>query len=346
MKVVQSKLTLDENIHKIFEEFLKKRNELELINSARKALDIATQYQNNASLTLTSDDFLSYLLYIFPRTYLADKVVFSSFLQEYNSRELSILDLGCGLAPATLAMLNTLHIENLVKIDVYLNDLEKTPTEFAGEFILKAFPRGKIKIRNLIGDYTKRTFDASFDLILLSFSLEELSGTNPKAHLELITELQGLLRAGGKIFITHPADKRRSANIMQLRDLIPEYILAPCTHSNACPLLGGRDWCHFTFEWIKPSILQNIFYKLGCNLPDVKFSYLVVSKEKVTRSDTDGRIINRILNQKGVFQFKVCNSQGISNCRVLKRHLKDDAFPYSQNDKIDVQQLTSLRFSK
>ena len=339
MKIAPAKLALDGNILALINDIVKEQNQHQLMDSAHKALEMATGYQGNNLQILTQDNILSYFIYLFPKAYLAGKTLFGSFAKSRRAKDLSILEPGCGLAPATFAILNSINISRFEKIHIYLNDMEKPVLEFAEKLLRKTFPSRKIKIKLLEGSFDNHIsgITSPFDIIFLSFSLEELAGTSVDTSLELIVRLRQLLKNNGRIFITQPADKARSTTIMYMRNHIPEYILAPCTHNQMCPLLREDSWCHFTYPWSKPPVLQNIFYKLGCDLPDIKFSYLVISKKKVAKFPTSARIITPIHDQKGKVEFKICGTQGISNCMVLKRDMQDRDLTYKQNGLIDLE---------
>lgn len=65
----------------------------------------------------------------------------------------------------------------------------------------------------------------------------------------------------------------------------PAHIVAPCPHSQKCPLylIPGasqqrKDWCHFRQRYVRPPYLQRLIGAKDRNFEDVEFSYVAVQK--------------------------------------------------------------------
>ncbi|MBL7716818.1 MAG: hypothetical protein JNL01_15235 [Bdellovibrionales bacterium] len=120
------------------------------------------------------------------------------------------------------------------------------------------------------------------DLILCGHVLNEGSHESVRRSLPEIFSRAG---AGG-IFLVEPADRRSSQMVSQVRALILEAaamnhegavpeIFGPCLHAGACPLIDGRDWCHFSVPSKIPGKWFAYLSKgLGSEREWLKFSYV------------------------------------------------------------------------
>lgn len=119
------------------------------------------------------------------------------------------------------------------------------------------------------------------DLILCGHVLNEGSHESVRRSLP---ELYSRAGAGGMLMV-EPADRRSSQLISEVRALILEVgehaatpyipeIFGPCLHTKMCPLLEGRDWCHFSVPSKIPGKWFAYLSKgLGSEREWLKFSY-------------------------------------------------------------------------
>lgn len=251
------------------------------------------------------------------------------------------MDIGCGLGSATFAVLNRLSNVPYERLHIDLNDTNNFIVTKSTELLRTCFNAENIFINSVTGDVnivcTARQH-LLYDIILMSYSLYDVLNGKFEYSTDLIKKLQGLLKGDGIIIITEPADKQKSTMLMKVRDYFKEYILAPCTHSDLCPLLIDNGWCHFRYDWRKPSIVQNIFYKISCDLPDIKFSYIVIGKEKLHRNINDSRVLTPIFSEKGRISFKICSGKGISDCFILKKDIRNCGISIDQNSLIRIKE--------
>jgi ribosomal protein RSM22 (predicted rRNA methylase) len=339
-------ISLDTNIEKYLSSLLGRYQAPQKKQFAIEAIKVATAFQNTQDLfEINNSNFLPYFIYFFPRTYLACKIVIANFVSCFKNREeISILDVGCGTGAATAAFINVLKNNSLFpKLSVFLNDINHFAIDITKKVLSSIFEE-KISFNELVGSLPDRNFEKNFDCVLISFSLYNITNGSVNKAEKLIRYLQLLLKEDGAIFIVEPADRIRSTFLTKLRDCVREYVIAPCTHTQDCPLLKANKWCHFRFEWKRPSIIQNIFYDIGCDLPQIKFSYLVVSKNIVSFSSENGRIITPIFREKGRVRFKVCSFEGVSDYFILYRDIKEKIENLSPNSILSFSASTNHPF--
>ena len=83
------------------------------------------------------------------------------------------------------------------------------------------------------------------------------------------------------------------------------FLVAPCTHENACPLTEG-DWCHFSARLERLPFHRKIKdAQLGYE--DEKYSYLIVSKKPFVRPAE--RIVRQVLQRPGHLILDVCGQK-------------------------------------
>ena len=94
---------------------------------------------------------------------------------------------------------------------------------------------------------------ADVDLLIASEAFNEwlpVRGRDDASIRAFLKAAQATLKSDGELFVMEPASRIVSWGVMQLRQNIcndQKRVLAPCTHHDACPLLGPRvkRWCHF-----------------------------------------------------------------------------------------------------
>ena len=94
-------------------------------------------------------------------------------------------------------------------------------------------------------------------------------------------------------------------------------VLAPCTHTNACPM-AGADWCHFSQRL--PRSRDHMKAK-GASVPyeDERYSWLAVSRTRVSAFEGSARILAPPKDTKAGIELKLCTPEGLENRFVAKR---------------------------
>jgi ribosomal protein RSM22 (predicted rRNA methylase) len=191
--------------------------------------------------------------------------------------------------------------------------------------------------------------DGSFDLVLCSYALNELTAAQRKALLErlwngvtltLPAAGAGLIdRAwkgtAGILLLVEPGTKAGFANLNAARSVLLDLgaeIVAPCPHKMGCPMAAGGDWCHFAARLERTAEHRRLkAAELGHE--DEKFSYLAVRRPRVDaevsgekenpRKEAAARIVRHPCVFSGYAQLALCRQGEITEARVT-RSMKDD----------------------
>ena len=294
---------------------------------------------------------LAYLAVRFPATFAANIKVLTELLRlrDIESSNFypsskpptieSILDLGAGPGTAALAAwtlfpeaTNITLIERdpeMIKIGIRLQShLPKigSPWIWQTEDLLE-FAKSNRHIPNSYATPVKA------DLVIASYCLGEL----PKQSL---TELINFTLSSANKFVAfiEPGTPEGFSSINYIRDQLlssAEWsIVAPCTHSNLCPLNKPRSeedpqkWCHFPAR-LNRTNLHQLVKQGSLSYEDEKFSYLIVGRSEYVpahRSDQKddqlipARIIGHPRHQKGLVRLDLCTRSGqASTLTVSKR---------------------------
>ncbi|MGW5747922.1 small ribosomal subunit Rsm22 family protein [Amycolatopsis sp. NPDC003861] len=86
------------------------------------------------------------------------------------------------------------------------------------------------------------------------------------------------------------------------------HVVAPCPHDGACPIVPGRDWCHFAARLPRSGLHRRL--KAGTlGFEDEKFSYVVASR--LRPEPPDARIIRHPKKHKGWVALDLCTADGL-----------------------------------
>ena len=174
----------------------------------------------------------------------------------------------------------------------------------------------------------------SYDIITLSNILNELSYGDNKRIAERVSFLNTIidkfLTPDGSCIIIEPALRETTREMLEIRDSLVKNgfkIYSPCLMNQPCPaLLNPKDWCHEDIPWI-PLIIKEIDKLTGLRKDSLKFSYLVLRKDKLSLTDVleknSYRIVSEPLISKGKIEFFICGNRG----RQLITRLDKDKTP-------------------
>ncbi|SCK56301.1 small ribosomal subunit Rsm22 family protein [Streptomyces sp. WMMB 322] len=158
------------------------------------------------------------------------------------------------------------------------------------------------------------------DLVTVSYVLGELG------ERDRLTVIDAAARAGRAVVVTEPGTPDGYARTIAARDHLVAAglrVLAPCPHSERCPMVPGEDWCHFAARVSRSSLHRQV---KGGSLPyeDEKFSYVAAAHPAVTGLPASGRILRRPQKRKGQVLLELCTAgDGLRPATVTKRHGAD-----------------------
>ncbi|MFZ1988923.1 MAG: small ribosomal subunit Rsm22 family protein, partial [Alphaproteobacteria bacterium] len=151
------------------------------------------------------------------------------------------------------------------------------------------------------------------DIVLLGYVLGEIVEAGRLALTERAWAL-----ALDTLLIVEPGTSAGWARLMTVRQqllALGAHVLAPCPHSQDCPLVPP-DWCHFA-ERIPRSRLHREIKGGELGWEDEKFIYLAASRHKSAVSGS--RIIARPLHARGRVSLKLCNPDGHATETIISR---------------------------
>ncbi|WP_406140380.1 small ribosomal subunit Rsm22 family protein [Streptomyces sp. NBC_01089] len=155
----------------------------------------------------------------------------------------------------------------------------------------------------------------STDLVTVSYVLGELTEAGRTAVVDAAAE------AAQAVVVVEPGTPDGYLRIMAARDRLTAAGLrtaAPCPHSDACPIVRGTDWCHFSARVSRSSLHRQV---KGGSLAyeDEKFSYVAAFRGEV--ATVPARVVRRPQIRKGLVQLELCTEAGgLTRETVSKRH--------------------------
>ena len=307
-----------------------------LFTKERKILP--SQYLNNKSLRR------AYILYFLPsniyKIHLPLKELSLHPKKILSKKLLKILDLGSGPGTTILGILD--FFSNQKKMP----SLEFTAIDSVAENLSIAKNLFKLFTENINIDASLKTFKINiekagtipqdtYDIIILSNILNELFYDDnkriPKRVSFLNTIIDKFLTPDGSCIIIEPALRETTRGMLDVRDNLIKNgfkIYSPCLIDEPCPaLLNPKDWCHEDIPWIPPVIIKELDKLTGLRKDSLKFSYLVLRKDKLSLTDVleknSYRIVSEPLISKGKLEFYICGHGG----RQLVTRLDKDETP-------------------
>lgn len=232
----------------------------------------------------------AYLLYYLPINYLKAQYVLAKLPEAFWQKEhFHFLDLGCGPATATLAFLAVIAQRRpQAKLTLHLVDQSKSILSDARTLTkqwLSHLPLAeKWELKLFRQDLFRFKSRTPYDFVFLHHVLNEKTRLNALQRAQALGPwLKQHLKTEGYLAVLEPALKRPTRELMAFRDHLIAgenfHVLAPCLHSQACPMLAATrgDWCHFYFNWEEPDSLKKLSHWIETRNPKLKLSYLLLS---------------------------------------------------------------------
>lgn len=143
------------------------------------------------------------------------------------------------------------------------------------------------------------------DLVTLSYVLGEL----PEAARADV--VRWLTAEAQTVALVEPGTPAGYERIRAARAQLVElglHVVAPCPHDAACPIVPGKDWCHFSARLPRSGLHRRL--KAGTlGFEDEKFAYVVASRSASDRPDA--RIIRHPKKHKGWVALDLCTTDGL-----------------------------------
>lgn len=293
---------------------------------AREFLSEKYRTPHSRTYMQTKAERLSYLASRMPATFAVARRVLKEFISLNQTPIKKITDLGAG--PGTVMWAASELFESrvefhLIEADV---DLIEIGRRLASNSNNQSVKQAKWELKNLEGI---EEFPQT-ELTVFSYSFGEIA---KDLRFSLIEKSW---RASDYLLIIEPGTPEGFDRIHSARSQLIElgaHILAPCTHTLACPIFN-KGWCHFA-ERIERSCLHKRLKEGTLGYEDEKYSYLIASKTKLPLARA--RIIGHPKKRSGHLLVPTCSIEGITEEVISKRtpELYKNAKKKKWGDSID-----------
>lgn len=255
---------------------------------------------------------LAYALARMPATFAANQRAFETLHQRYPaffSAIKTVADLGSGPGTASLALQHFSPIPRTYHL------VERDRAMIAlGQNFSPAFPHtSTIHWHNHLLSNPNLPVPI-VDLIILSYSLGELSSTQQSILLALAW---AKIRHG--LLLVEPGTSVGARTIQVVREFAHHQsatILAPCCHAGVCPLAQLSDqpasWCHFSVRVARSALARQI-KQASQGWEDEPFSFLALLKPAsplltslATLPSTAGRLLDQPIKTSRGLTFRLC----------------------------------------
>jgi len=149
------------------------------------------------------------------------------------------------------------------------------------------------------------------DLVVLAYAIGELKVPKPVIH-------KAWAAARRILVVIEPGTPRNFATVAQVRQQLIElggYSIAPCPHTNDCPMAVANDWCHFAARVERSGEHRRL--KGGTlGYEDEKFSYLAFGKTPALHADA--RIVRHPSIHGGHIKLTLCTPEGLQSPTVTR----------------------------
>ncbi len=260
-----------------------------------------------------------------------------------SSGRLRVLDLGTGPGTSLLGVLSFFSDRpqrpslTCVAVDRVAENL-RTAEDLFTSYKNSAAVDATLKTIRADIEGAEQLAEEPFDYVIFSNVLNELFPLREGRTAKRAGLVQGilgrLLAEKGSCIIIEPALRTTSRDLLEVRDVLLTrgfHVYAPCLTEKNCPALASaRDWCHEDIPWDPPALIKEIDRLTGLRKDSLKFSYLVLGKQKRSLTDLFGpeafRVVSEPLITKGKIEFYICGAGG----RKLVTRLDKDRTPANQ----------------
>lgn len=239
----------------------------------------------------------AYLAYFVPLNFEKVYMILSShkgvWPAELNvDKPFRILDLGAGPGTAALAAMAAFKnrfkkLEKLPSLQIDLVDTQTGALNLA-EILVRRFAE-MLKLEVEVNLHTSLPHSEQYDLTLAANVLNELPANEDSESREALLQLWDLCK--GVALVLEPGHRVSSQRLVRFRERLLKdcapgegkenvTILGPCPHQQKCPVHRTKHWCHFA-EPVTDGRLIDLNLRIFKDPRSwLKFSYLLVSREK------------------------------------------------------------------
>jgi ribosomal protein RSM22 (predicted rRNA methylase) len=284
-------------------------------------------------------------LYVHPRGLLA-------------KAKLRVLDIGAGPGTASLGMLTFFsQRERMPHLEFTAVDQVSGNLKMAEELFRSAVQSHPIEasLKTVLSGIAglDHYLSGQYDVIILSNVLNELFSRDEARIEKRAGMLNDILKKSlvddGCCIVIEPALRETTREMLDVRKGILEeglHVYSPCLFSGTCPaLVNPKDWCHEDIPWDPPPLIKKIDNLTRLRKDALKFSYLVLRKDRFSLADVCGlnsfRVVSEPLVSKGKVEFYIC---GAGERKIVAR-LDKDATPGNEPFR-DLQRGSVVNFER
>lgn len=294
------------NLNEALAHWLKQESQGGLVE---KTARLSSSYRRGANSSTV--DIAAYMVSRVPATYTANIKVHEEMaraLPDFAPR--SLLDIGTGPGTATWAAL--VHWPSLETITQCEQD--QSFAWLAAKLNLESDLPALEAATLLQKPESSLPLDVEADLVVASYMLAELPHHAMPAVAQRLWE-----RTLQVLILIEPGTPQGFARLRSIRDALlgqGAFVIAPCTHQNACPMTGS-NWCHFKTR-VQRS--RDHMHAKQAKVPfeDEAFSYLIVSRKPILQSGS--RVVAPVSVNKIAATLPVCNATGLGDEVIASRN--------------------------
>jgi hypothetical protein len=244
-----------------------------------------------------------------------DAVLDELGIRGWSPRGGGVLDWGCGSGIASRRVIGHFGPRAFGSLSVWDH------SQIAGEFARKAAARDFPNLNVSIASPGFLSGNEPIGLLLISHVLNELQPTG-------FDEIRALAARSEAVIWTEPGTRDASRALGRLRDELSLGfgMVAPCTHSNGCPILAPgneRHWCHH-FAFPPPAIFADSNWvkfgqRAGIDLRSLPYSFIALDRNWKSKDSALSRVIGRPEHFKPYARLLNCDASGLAELKVMKR---------------------------
>ena len=282
-----------------------------LAQSVQRLIDAYRMPGTLATSILRSDsDAVAYAAYRMPATYAAARKALGYVAEAAPAfRPATQLDLGAGTGAAVWAAAATWPSLTAVTAVDQEPEMVTLGRRLAAEAAVPAVRSASWNTARI----GTRAFPEA-DLITISYALNELPVGQRMNLVERLAE------HGGTIAFIEPGTPAGYENVIGVRDQLiarSYMVIAPCPHSEKCPIPRNHDWCHFSAR-VNRSSLHRRVKNAELGYEDEKFSYAALTTAAVG-APVPSRVLRHPQQGKGLVKLRLCTTNGLESAVVSKR---------------------------
>lgn len=280
----------------------------------------------------------AYLAYYWPVSYMQMEHCLTEISKQHKEiltetitdhKSISILDIGSGPGPMTVAILDFLARQTVLPESVACNvaDTSVEALEKAHSIIKAAsYPFSVAIYPKHVSTFAESTYASdSFDFIVFGHSLNEISEQSTDIVQQLSNVLNKSLAHTGLALLIEPSLLATSRKLIALRKSLIEttefYCVSPCPNSHACSVLeaGESHTCHDSLIREIPELPAKLAKMLGLNRETIKMTWFAFSKHPHSLDQAIYRVVSDpMLNKAGRIRYIVCGPNGRTSLSAHK----------------------------